>query len=336
MNIETKIWGKLKIEEPVIIELIESDALQRLKGIDQCGYGKTFHPNCIHTRFEHSLGCFLLLRKFNASIKEQISGLIHDVSHSAFSHCIDYVLSSGGGEKQNHQDNIFKDFASKTDIPRILKKHGFDADYILEEKNFPLQESELPDLCADRIDYSLLSSVYYKEISSDKACEIINNLSVVNKKWVFRNLQSAREFSQLFSKLNNIYYSGFESAVVFHAVGDYLKHALQKKYINEEDLYKTDDYVLDKINIHLKSDSELFRLWEKMNNKNFSKKGSPVNYDARIFCKSRAVDPFFQDKDDIKRLSNIDKAWSEKVKEELKPKEHFIKFKNKTKLCLTS
>lgn len=328
MMLDTKIWGEVKIENPLIEELIKSPKMERLKGIDQCGYSKTYHPNSVHTRFEHSLGCFLLLQKFEASIEEQISGLIHDVSHSAFSHCIDYVLSSGDEKKQNLQDNIFKSFVSKTNIPQTLNKYNFDVEYILEEDNFPLQESELPDLCADRIDYSLLSLVYYNEIDLKKARKIINGFEIVDKKWVFKSLDAAQEFAQLFSRLNTNYYSGFESAVVFRTVGDYLKHALQKKYITINDLYETDVFVLEKINIYLKSDALLLRLWDKMNNKNLSKKAGPKDYDARIFCKSRAVDPLFRDKNEIKRLSAISKAWGEKIKEELKPREHFIKFVN--------
>ena len=38
MEYTDRIYGKVNIEEPVILELINSPALQRLKGIDQSGY----------------------------------------------------------------------------------------------------------------------------------------------------------------------------------------------------------------------------------------------------------------------------------------------------------
>jgi len=50
------------------------------------------------------------------------------------------------------------------------------------------------------------------------------------------------------------------------------------------------------------------------------------NYDAQIFCKSRIVDPLFIDKKKIKRLSQAQPAWGKIVKQELKPKQYFLKF----------
>ena len=154
-----RVYGNFEINEPVILELINSKALQRLKEIDQSGYFEPYVPKgSAYSRFEHSIGVYLLLKMYGSPIEEQIAGLIHDVSHSAFSHCIDYVLDAGSQKKQNHQDNVFDDFVKKSDIPVILKKHNLDLAYILEDLNFPLKERDLPDLCADRIDYSLKDS----------------------------------------------------------------------------------------------------------------------------------------------------------------------------------
>jgi HD superfamily phosphohydrolase len=81
--------------------------------------------------------------------------LIHDVSHGAFSHCLDYVFDEGSQKEQTHQDNIFEKFVKESGIPRILETYGIDINYVVDDKNFPLKERLLPDLCADRIDYIL-------------------------------------------------------------------------------------------------------------------------------------------------------------------------------------
>ena len=45
--------------------------------------------------FEHSLGVYLLLRRLGADRREQVAGLLHDISHTAFSHAVDFLISSG-------------------------------------------------------------------------------------------------------------------------------------------------------------------------------------------------------------------------------------------------
>ena len=133
------IFGRVKIKEPVILELIKSKTLQRLKGIDQGGYQPLYaKPKTVlknrrhHNRFAHSLGVYLLLKKYGAPLEEQIAGLIHDVSHACFSHCIDYVLTEGSQKKHSHQDNIFVEFVRKTEIPGILKKYQISSKYIFK------------------------------------------------------------------------------------------------------------------------------------------------------------------------------------------------------------
>ncbi|MFA6077330.1 MAG: HD domain-containing protein, partial [Candidatus Paceibacterota bacterium] len=238
MKYQDKVYGNFNITEPVILELLNSPALKRLRDVDQGGYepliAKTRNKGnklSGHDRLAHSVGVYLLLKKYNAPIKEQIAGLIHDVSHSVFSHCIDYAVATGDGKKQNHQDNLFDSFIKKTPIPPILKKYGFDLKYILSDKNFPLKEKLLPDLCADRIDYILREGIIFKEITVIQAREMLDNLTIKNDRWIFKNLKTAKKFARLFYKMNRDYYAGFSAATMFRAVGDCLKYALTKGYI---------------------------------------------------------------------------------------------------------
>lgn len=325
MIYKDKIYGKLEIEEPIILELISTPAFLRLKGIEQAGFFEPHFPGSAKSRFEHSLGVFILLKKFGASLEEQVAGLIHDVSHAVFSHCIDYALDSGSEEKQDHQDKIFEKFIKKSEIPGILKKHGLDLDFILNDKSFPLKEKSLPDLCADRLDYSLRDGFMIKMVTLKDVDYFLNNLFIKNNFWVFRNFRGAKKFANFFLRINRVYYAGLPSALMFRTVGDYLRHALQKKYISEKDLYTTDQKVLKEVNRYLKCDSRLRVLWERTNNK-VKFKISPKDFNAHVFCKSRAVNPLFEDKGIIKRISEVDKRWVEVIKKESRPKEYFIKF----------
>src|SRR3989338_5650431 len=256
MNIKDRVYGNVEISEPVLLEIINSPTLQRLKDIDQAGYFEPHFSGTRHSRFEHSVGVCSLLKNYGAPIEEQIAGLIHDVSHSAFSHCIDYVLDVGSEKEHNHQDNVFDEFVRKSEIPEILKKYNLDLDYILDDQNFPLKEKDLPDLCADRIDYSLRTATVFKEIENGK----------------------------YFIKI-----------------------------------------VLEKIEQHIKTDSKLSLLFDRMNNK-IGFRNDPSDYTGKVFCKSRVVNPLCKHDGKIMRVSEVNPSWNDIIKQESEPKEYFLKF----------
>ncbi len=323
MHYTDRVYGKVEMTEPVMLDLIHAPALQRLKDIDQAGYSEIYFPGSSHSRFEHSVGVSILLKKYGAPLPEQIAGLIHDVSHAAFSHCIDYVLSEGSEKEQTHQDDIFDAFVKKSEIPEILISHGFDPEYILDHTHFPLKETELPDLCADRIDYSLRGACMYKEI--ENADYVLDHLTAKDGRWIFKNFESAKKYAELFHSINTTYYAGLRSAVMFQTLGDYLRYALSKAYISEADLYATDRHVLEKIEPYITTDPVCYALYTRMHNPK-GVKNDPNDYDAKIFCKSRVVDPWCFEKGEIKRVSEIETTWRDTMREESKPKEYFLKF----------
>jgi len=163
------------------------------------------------------------------------------------------------------------------------------------------------------------------KISSDRIEYILEKLTVRDKKWVFRDYDSAYEYANIFMILNKDYYSAITSAVMYRRVGDYIKHALEQGYITRDDLYTTDKEVIDKINKHLSIDDKLNVYWKRMND-SAGYENNPNNYDVEVFCKSRIVDPLCWHNGEIKRVSEIKPDWKKIVKEEQEPKEYFIKF----------
>ena len=94
-NVSDTIYGDFKINEPVLIDLLLSPAIQRLKLVLQHGItaliGLTPSPPI--TRYEHSLGAMLLVRQAGGNIEAQASALLHDVAHTALSHVVDGVFN---------------------------------------------------------------------------------------------------------------------------------------------------------------------------------------------------------------------------------------------------
>lgn len=91
MLISDPLYGEFEING-LLEDLIVSKPVQRLKGIHQAGAGFLVNSRWTISRFEHSVGVMLLIRQFGGSLQEQVAGLLHDVSHTAFSHVVDVVL----------------------------------------------------------------------------------------------------------------------------------------------------------------------------------------------------------------------------------------------------
>lgn len=319
LNIKHKIYGQVKITEPVLIELIKSPALQRLKKIEQHGtwqLHKTYKKTYYFSRYTHSIGVMLLLRRFKASAEEQVHGLLHDVSHTVFSHVADFLFGDDPG-KHDYQDNRLEKAFRLQGINDILKKYGFSPSVILDEKRFPLAEKKLPDLCADRIDYTL-ADPWAKVFYTVDPKKILDNLIVHKNQFVFNSQRWAKEFALLYEKHNQNNWCNPIQIAIFTLSAQMLREALDKKIIDKQELYKTDDYILKKL--------------AQTKNPVIAKKLAHIkNLDVKIVpkkdadfwstSKARVVDPYFLKNGKLTRLSSVDNvykkrvsAWAKKIK----------------------
>ncbi len=183
VQIET-FYGIVDIEEPVLIELIESPAFQRLKHIHQYGVAYYTTHREEYTRYDHCLGVFLLLRAKNCSLKEQIAGLLHDVSHTIFSHVGDWIFHRQNQEI-DYQDFTHSDYLEGSGLGEILRKYGYTCEELQPlQKYFPALEQPLPTLCADRIDYNIQGAFYQGFITYEEALRIFHEIQFVDGAWI--------------------------------------------------------------------------------------------------------------------------------------------------------
>lgn len=206
-----------------------------------------------------------------------------------------------------------------------MQKHNLDINYIIDDSHFPLKETQLPDLCADRIDYSLRDAVCYTKITPHEIWEILESLTVVNNQRIFKNYAWAQKYADIFFHINDTYYSNFPTAIMFQTLSDYLKHASSKWYIHYDDFYTTDAEVLAKIAPYHEQDEQL-KLYRDRMNCRIKTTSNPEEYDAEVFCKSRVVDPLCMVDGELKRVSDVNAEWKEVLKIHSKAKQHFLKF----------
>ncbi|KAJ3309500.1 hypothetical protein HDV04_005992 [Boothiomyces sp. JEL0838] len=239
-KIKDCLYGEFEIADPVIVELLSSPALKRLDSVLQYGIPSLLEKSLPVTRLEHSVGAMLLVRKLGGSIEEQVSALLHDVSHTAFSHVVDHAFPG----KSYHEEHKME-YISTTNIEEILSKHGL-SDHVLEELNFPLLEKDKPDICADRLDYGLRDILVFDILDKQDVQEIVDSLIAYpsptdpNRRIVFNNYDAALKFAVGFMRVDDEAYADPTNIGLYEIAGKAIKISFDKGYINNTDLYKAD------------------------------------------------------------------------------------------------
>ena len=307
MKIQDAVYGEFDINESILIELIQSKVLSRLEGISQYGIPDKYYFKENFNRFEHSIGVMILLRKLGAGIEEQLAGLIHDISQFSFSHISDWVFADGHKGNESYHDTLHDSFVSKTEIPEILSSHGFSIKRLLDESNFPLLENNLPDICADRIDYSL------RELSHDGdtklVAQILQGIKSKNKKIYFNDKKSALLFSNAFLNLQTTHWASVKAVTSYSLFSRAFKIAVTYGLIEHDDFWNKSEDEL--IKILLKSgNKEILSTLSRLENGQLDDKTG-----ERVYKKFRYVDPFVITEKGLVRLSKLDPEYCESLEE---------------------
>lgn len=309
MNIKSTIYGAINITEPVILELLESPSILRLKNVSQFGVPDKYYHLKGFSRWEHSVGVMTLLRKLGADIEEQVAGLLHDVSTTAFSHVADWIFNDKErSNNEDYHDSIHEEFIKNTEIPNILEKYGFDAEKLIDNKNFSLLERDIPDLCADRIDYSLREFKHWFNPKIVDSC--INSLKIFNNEIIFNDSKIAYIFANNFLTLQIKHWSGYESMMRYYLFSRVIKRALNVGLITKQDFHNDEDEILNKLENTL--DTEIQDILKLLLNKNLKKLSNQS--ENKIIKKFRFVDPKVLINGEIKRLSQINQKFFTEIK----------------------
>lgn len=248
MLLTDPVYGHVQIDEPVLVALIGSQAMQRLKGVLQHGISGLIGITSPTTRFEHSLGALLLVRRLGAPLEEQIAALLHDVSHTAFSHVIDYVFD--GHDDQSYHDREKERYLVGTDVPGILAEFGFDWRTVLHEEDFPLLEQPSPRLCADRVDYFLRDAQDLGLASADEVIWALSHLVVGDGRMAMDDVAAAFWLAHTFIKADDASWSNFREVGIYELTAQAIKRGLAIGAIDETDIWGTDAAAWHKLQHH--------------------------------------------------------------------------------------
>jgi HD superfamily phosphohydrolase len=235
MVIEDSLYGRFEVSA-LVEELIRSKPMERLRGIHQGGGIFLVNPELTLTRYEHSVGVMLLIKLLGGAEIEQVAGLLHDVSHTAFSHVIDYIFEH---PEEDYHEEIYQRILIESEIPAILEKYGYGLKDLLE-KDFNILEQPLPNLCADRIDYAVRDLFYAGFISLKDVRGFISKLIVHDGRIMMTSVRDAQWFKEMYEVLNKQYFGKKEHLYANEKLTEILKYLLTGKVIAKKDFEKDD------------------------------------------------------------------------------------------------
>ncbi|MHC1566037.1 MAG: HD domain-containing protein [Candidatus Syntropharchaeales archaeon] len=195
-TIRDPLHGSIELD-PLVLELLDTPEMQRLRRIRQLGFSHLVYPGANHTRFEHSLGVYHLAKRVLGlmGIEDptfEASSLIHDIGHAPFSHVSEELMQRYLGYGHQKIGDIIK----KSEIGDILSRNSISVGEILKciDGKSPIGRILSSEIDIDKMDYILRDSYYTGAAFGLVDCErLIRVIKIYNDEPVIelRGLQVA-------------------------------------------------------------------------------------------------------------------------------------------------
>lgn len=271
------IHNYIHVEYQILLDLIDTQEMQRLRRIKQLGGTYQVYQSAEHSRFSHSLGVYQIVKMMidDTCIGQHINdydkltvlcaGLLHDVGHGPFSHCFEDAFDC------NHEEYTIKIINGHSAIHQVLENFHAGFSKVVSsviEKTHPNQiliQMVSSQLDGDRMDYLLRDSYFtgttYGQFDLSRILRVmqVHHGKIVYKEsgvqaiedyilaryqmyWQVYYHPTARSYEQLlicvFRRIKDLYEQGYQ-------FGDirYLEPFL-KGNVSEEDYVKLDEGVV--------------------------------------------------------------------------------------------
>lgn len=210
--------------ERLLFKALSSKSVQRLRLIKQCGFAELVFPSLSHSRFEHALGAYHVMRQYLQRLDElwsdkrpptdpydfalrecrtrfteeakfhlKVAAFLHDFGHPPFSHATDDFL--GGGKPKPHERWAFRllDEGYPPELPdsvrsevRVLLQQAYDV--TLPGSFEPMRQLLSSPIDVDRVDY-LARDCYHGGVS----------YAQIDLPWLLRTLEVSHRATEDFT-----------------------------------------------------------------------------------------------------------------------------------------
>jgi len=300
MQYVDNVYGEIEIKEKVILDIINTKAFSRLKKITQAGSVNYIQSGREMTRYEHCIGTWYLSYLYQRPMEEQIACLIHDISHTAFSHVIDIVVKE---KTFDFGESKLTEIILKSDIPKIIKKYGYNLDNVLNKSQFPLLNNDLPDISFDRYDYFLRDGYTIGFLPKQIIELFLQNILEKDQKLYFTDVRIASTYAIMYASFSRLIWLDPTAHGSFFLLAGVIKEAISDGLISEKEFFSDDITLMKKF--RSSKNPHIIRLLKRLKPGNefvYAKKDEAEFYGPN---KPRTVDPLVMVKGKLERLSSL-------------------------------
>jgi HD superfamily phosphohydrolase len=177
-------------------------------------------------------------------LREQLAGLLHDVSHTAFSHLVDYVLDVAA---EDYHEQRYQEVLMHPEIQAALARHDFHYHDFLDLDQYTLLEQPLPNLAADRIDYTLRDLRQLSVLPAADIAWFLQGLRVHEGRIVVSSATHAQWFSQQYAYLTEHYFAGPQSQAANRFLLALIRPYYAAGQLTLDDFHQDDAHLLKRL-----------------------------------------------------------------------------------------
>lgn len=288
-----------------------------------CDYTDLFHMKFFYSNLEHSFGTALIVWNFTHDKKQTLAGLFHDIATPVFKHAIDFM--NGDHEKQESTEELTTQMIQESkEITVLLKRDGIKIEEVDDYHQYPIADNDTPKLSADRLEYTFMNGIYFKEIwNLEEIKKIYQNIEVqINEENVpelgFKDLEIAEIFIQKASILWPLWISN-EDKLTMQFIADVIKKMSQHQLLSKKDLYTLSEAeVIERI-CNTKEDNigECFKRFEKAITIGESDEPVEDKYCISVKGKRRYIVPLVKTDTGVQRIDKLSEDSNKKIQEYL-------------------
>lgn len=264
-----RMWNVYHDEIPeFLLRFMDLDIMKRIEKVGMnCGCEYTQFPLFVnlkpYSRYDHSVGCALIVWHFTKDKAAALAALFHDVATPSFSHVIDflhkdYLVQESTEEKT---EEILK---SSLELKELLNHYDILLDDIKDYHIYPIADNKTPRLSADRLEYTLSNLYNYGMCTLEEIKMFYDDLMVVKNEdneleLCFKTAAAAESFALCALKTARIYVADADR-LIMQLLSEIIEQAIRWHVLQEEELYTDEETVISR----LVSDERTLRMWNQL------------------------------------------------------------------------